>query len=72
MGVKGLKNILYVVVRLFSNGSRIMSKCGLKEKIGASRITVLCDVSLDRFTVRWNILVLFNKNVVRGDTSVVQ
>ena len=72
MGVKGLKNILYVVVRLFSNGSMIMSKCGLKEKIGASRITVLCDVSLDRFTVRWNILVLFNKNVVRGDASVFQ
>ena len=49
-----------------------MSKCGLKEKIGASRITVLCDVSLDRFTVRWNILVLFDKNVVRGDASVFQ
>ena len=49
-----------------------MSKCGLKEKIGASRITAHCDVSLDRFTVRWNIVVLFDKNVVRGDTSVVQ
>ena len=69
MGVKGLKNILYVVVRLFSNGSRIMSKCGLKEKIGASRITVLCDVSLDRFTVRWNILIKMLLEVMRPSSS---
>ena len=69
MGVKGLKNILYVVVRLFSNGSRIMSKCGLKEKIGASRITVLCDVSLDRFTVRWNILIKMLLEVIRPSSS---
>ena len=69
MGVKGLKNILYVVVRLFSNGSRIMSKCGLKEKIGASRITVLCDVSSDRFTVRWNILIKMLLEVMRPSSS---
>ena len=65
MGVKGLKNILYVVVRLFSNGSMIMSKCCLKKKLAPP-------VSLDRPTVRWNILVLFDKNVVRGDASIFQ
>ena len=46
-----------------------MSKCGLKEKIGASRITVLCDVSLDRFTVRWNILIKMLLEVMRPSSS---
>ena len=69
-----LTNRFHIAVRLFSNRSQMTSKCGKNKKVAheaqpsvslmfLSHFDVLCDLSLNRRTVTWNLFVLYNKKI---------
>ena len=61
-------------MRLFSNRSQMMSKCGKNKKVAHKaqpsvslmflpHFDVLCDLLLNRRTATWNLFVLYNKEL---------
>ena len=60
---------------LFSNWSRMMSKCGKnKEVMFLSHFDVFCDILLNRPTATWNLFVLYNdqqRKETNTDTCLV-
>ena len=61
-------------MRLFSNRSPMMSKCGKNKKVAHEahlsvslmflpHFDVLCDLLLNRRTATWNLFVLYNKEL---------
>ena len=61
-----------VALRLFSNRSQMMLKCGKNKKVAHKaqpsvslmflpHFDVLCDLLLNRRTATWNLFVLYNK-----------
>ena len=69
-----LTNRLHVAVRLFSNRSQMMSKCGKDKKVAHEaqpsvslmflpHFEVLYDLLLNRRTATWNLFVLYNKKL---------
>ena len=67
-----LTNRFQVAVRLFSNRSQMMSKCGKNKKVAHEaqpsvslmflpHFDVLCDLLLNRRMATWNLFVLYNK-----------
>ena len=66
-----LRNKFHAAVRLFSNRSQMMSKCGKNKKVAHKpqasvslmflpHFDVLCDLLLNRPTATWNLFVLYN------------
>ena len=69
-----LTNRFQVAVRLFSNRSQMMSKCGKNKKVAHEaqpsvslmflpHFDVLCDLLLNRRMATWNLFVLYNKEL---------
>ena len=69
-----LTNRFQVAVRLFSNRSQMMSKCGKNEKVAYEaqpsvslmflpHFDVLSDLLLNRHTTTWNLFVLYNREL---------
>ena len=67
-----LTNRFQVAVRLFSNRSKMTSKCGTNKKVAHEaqpsvslmfllHFDVLCDPLLNRRKATWNLFVLYNK-----------
>ena len=54
-------NRFQVVVRLFSNRSQMMSKCGKNVTfLFLSHFDVICDLLMNRRTTTWNLFVKFS------------
>ena len=64
-------------MRLFSNRSQMMSKCGKNKKVAHEaqpsvslmflpHFDVLCDLLLNRCTATWNLFVLYNKELKKS------
>ena len=69
-----LTNRFQVAVRLFSNRSKMTSKCGKNKKVAHKvqpsvsmmflpHFGLLCDLLLNRRTATWNLFVLYNKEL---------
>ena len=69
-----LTNRFQVAMRLFSNRSPMMSKCGKNKNVAHKvqpsvslmfvlHFDVLCDLLLNRRTATWNLFVLYNKEL---------
>ena len=77
LSVQYLSNRFQVAVRLFSNRSQMMSKCGRNKKVAHEaqpsvslmflpHFDILCDLLLNRFTATWNLFVLYNKELKKS------
>ena len=69
-----LTNRFHVAMRLFSNRSQMTPKCGKNKKVAHEaqpsvslmflrHFDVLCDLLLSRHTAKWNLFVLYNKEL---------
>ena len=72
LSVQYLTNRFQVAMRLFSNRSQMMSKCGRNKKVAHEaqpsvslmvlpHFDILCDLLLNRHMATWNLFVLYNK-----------
>ena len=70
-------NRFQVALRLFSNTSQMMSKCGQNKKVAHEaqlsvsllflpRFEVLCDLLLNRCMATWTLFVLYNKELKKS------
>ena len=78
-----LTNRFHDAVRLFSNGSQMMSKCGKNKNVAHEaqpsvslmflpHFDVLTDLLLNRRTATWNSFVLYNKTIkIHGKNALL-